>query len=65
MISLRNWRIARSGPGLAVFFDPAIERVEIHPLDSEDKQRYLDSRGSVSALDEDEDNYVQKELPLS
>ncbi len=65
LIPVRNWRVARSeGGGLSVFFDPGIERVEIHPLTAKEKSEILDSQGSVSGLNENENPYVEEQMDL-
>ena len=53
---VRGWRIGRVEPdGLSCYFDPLLERVEIHALTDEEKQVRLDMVGSVSGLDSDSD----------
>ena len=55
-LEIRGWRISEASPsGLHLWFDPDCERPILETVDPGGKNDQVDSIGSVSGSDEDED----------
>jgi len=56
-VKISSWRIvsALDSRGLLCYFDPFTEDISIRVLTAPERAARLDSKSSVSALDEDED----------
>ena len=70
---IRQWRLTRAEPfGSHLWFDHDSEEPSLRPLTGDEKARRIDTRVSVSGLDEDEDPrdqstiqvYQQVDLPF-
>ena len=63
LLPIRMWRMQATVDGVFIYFDPRREHVRLFEgVDPDVDFSEVDKPGSVSALDEDEDGYIQDDL---